>query len=251
MAVLSLNWGEMSYEDTGGDGAALVLLHGTGCDSADWYGLLRHMPPHTRTVRFDFRGHGRSTVPREPFGLGALAADVLAAIRTLELDRPTVVGHSLGGMVAMEMARREPRIAALVLLEGWTRLAVVGRAFAGARHYGALPEPRVAEIKLKAEATRGRFGEDVWRGFWSSVERFDGEAFLARAGIPILEAYGGMGRGPATRELLAVPPNPAIEFAWIEGAGHYLPQERPGDVARLCSAFVERCAQAVRRDGLR
>lgn len=75
----------------------------------------------------------------------------------------------------MEVARRSTRVAALVLLEGWTHL-VAARAFVGDRMFGNLPPAEVEEIQQKANATLARFPPQAWQDFWQSMQRLDAYA---------------------------------------------------------------------------
>lgn len=225
-------WGDAFYADSGGDGSPLLFLHGTGCDSRDWDRVVARLPG-VRAVRMDFRGHGRSDVPPGPFTLDDLAEDSLALIDRLDQTDVLLVGHSLGGMVAMAAASRSRRVGGLVLLEGWTRLKGMN-AFGPGRFYGGLNRRRIEAIRRKDAKTRARFDPAAWAHFWQSVEAFDASDFLASARIPILEVYGARGRIDSTRARLMIPDNPRIRLEWISDAGHYLPHERPDEVARLC-----------------
>ncbi len=234
MNTLAMSWGQLAYEHHRSAGTPLLFLHGTGCDAADWEQTLAALPEDTHWLAADFRGHGRSAVPTEPFVLGDLADDVLCLVASCGLASVCLVGHSLGGMVAMAAAGRSPHVCRLVLLEGWTRLAVMPRAFDDRRFYGALPPAAVARIRAKHDATRARFALALWDHFWASVERFDARDYLARASIPIVEVYGARGRYPDAERNLDVPARPNIRWVWIESAGHYLPHECPQEVAGIC-----------------
>ncbi|WP_027343361.1 alpha/beta fold hydrolase [Hamadaea tsunoensis] len=102
------------------DGPPVLLVHGN-CSSADfWLPLLRHLPEHWRIVAPDLRGYG--TTDAAPVdatcGLGEFGADLLALLPHVYAQpaRPVVVGHSMGGGVAMDLAIAAPdRVAALVL----------------------------------------------------------------------------------------------------------------------------------------
>ena len=239
MQTLATDWGPMAYLDTGGAGLPLLLLHGSGCDSDDWAEVIRLLPSDTRVLAIDFRGHGRSAVPAEPFTLTDLADDALRLVAHLELPRVILVGHSLGGMAAMDALRRSSAVAGLVLLEGWTSLAAAN-AFNEDRFYGGLPQATCDAIRRKAEATQRRIGGVLWDRFWESLERFDARDDLAEARMPIVEVYGGRGRNRLTKDRLQVPANPCIEWMWVAEAGHYLPHERPAEVARACLRCVEK-----------
>ena len=233
MTTLPMSWGEMTYLDSGSSMPPLLFLHGTGCDASDWMSVIDGLPHNQRFIAPDFRGHGQSTVPTKPFTLTDLADDVLHLTNHLRLQELVIVGHSLGGMVAMEVARRSSDVAKLVLLEGWTSLSAAGSSFDPGRFYGALSEAAIAEIQQKAKTTRSHFQPEIWNHFWESVTAFDAYTYLQQAGIPICEVFGGMGRNDLTEKKLRIPPNPNIHWIWVPNAGHYLPHECPAEVAKV------------------
>lgn len=233
MATLTTCWGDMAYLDSGGSGHPLLFLHGTGCDASDWESVVEGLPREQRSITLNFRGHGQSTVPTQPFTLANLTDDVLHLADFLGIQELVVVGHSLGGMVAMEVAQRSSDIIGLVLLEGWTSLSSAGSAFDTGRFYGSLPQTEIAKIQRKSEETRNRFQSEVWHDFWESVKNFDAYTYLQHASIPIYEVFGGMERNDSTERQLRIPPNPNIQWVWVPNAGHYLPHESPDEVAKV------------------
>lgn len=236
---LQISWGEMAYVDSFETGCALLFLHGTGCDSDDWITVIDNLPCRQRSLTIDFRGHGNSSVPTEPFVIEDLASDVKYLIDTHDLQELILVGHSLGGMVAIEAANQCPQVAGLVLLEGWTSLSAAGSAFDAGRFYGSLSDAQIADIQHKSEETRSRFNTNVWNYFWNSVSEFDGYRNLEKAPIPISEVFGEIGKNELTEQKLRIPPNPVIQVSWIPNAGHYLPHESPAAVAEICQNLVE------------
>jgi 3-oxoadipate enol-lactonase len=113
--------------DVAGSGPAVVLLHSSLCDrrmwDAQWRILIR---AGYRVVRCDFRGHGQSAAPAEPFNA---AEDVCVLLDSLGIGEAAVVGASYGGRVAQEIAARWPdRVAGLILLGAATRLHPPTRA---------------------------------------------------------------------------------------------------------------------------
>ena len=233
MTAIPMCWGEMAYFDSGNSDQPLLFLHGTGCDASDSRAVIEGVPDEQRCIAPDFRGHGQSTVPTQAFSLTDLAADVSRLTDHLRLQEVVIVGHSLGGMVAMEVARRSSSVAGLVLLEGWTSLSSASSAFDPGRFYGSLSETAIAQIQQKAKKTRNRFQPEVWHDFWETVKAFDAYAYLQQARIPILEVFGGMGRNDLTEEKLRIPSNPHIRWVWVPNAGHYLPHECPTEVAKV------------------
>ena len=233
MITIATDWGKMAYLDSGGPGHPLLFLHGTGCDASDWVSVVERLQGKWRCITLDFRGHGQSSVPTQPFTLGSLADDVLHLTDFLEIQGLVIVGHSLGGMVAMEVARHSSCVVGLVLLEGWTNLSSAGSAFDPGRFYGSLSQTKITQIQRKSEGTRNRFQSKVWHDFWESVKNFDAYAYLQHASIPIHEVFGGMGRNDLTEDKLRIPSNPNIRWVWVPNAGHYLPHECPTEVAKV------------------
>ena len=233
METLRTSWGDVAYDRRDGDSPTLVFLHGTGCDSSDWNGVQRALPAGIATLAIDFRGHGDSSVPHEDFQFGDLSADINLALQILRVDRPLVVGHSLGGMVGIELATRCP-LAGLVLLEGWTKLGLSRHAFARGRRIGILTPDQIVAIDRKREETLERFGGDQWRGFWHTVTEFDGTSALESIDIPVWEIYGCHLADDDAQDHLRIPDRANIQVEWIDGSGHYLPHEVPEQIAGIC-----------------
>jgi 3-oxoadipate enol-lactonase len=101
----------------------LVLIQGLGLDRSGWQPVLRKLRRHFRLVLVDNRGSGRSDVSAASFGVADMAADVVAVLDDAGIRRAHVMGVSLGGMVAQELAIDHPeRVDALVLVSttpGW------------------------------------------------------------------------------------------------------------------------------------
>lgn len=108
-----------------GQGPALLLIHGLGGQMAHFtYEVARKLSQHHRVVTVDRPGSGYSTRhPGTPAGLREQAAALAALIDRLEMEHPLVVGHSLGGAVALALALDHPnRVAGLSLLAPLTHL---------------------------------------------------------------------------------------------------------------------------------
>lgn len=230
-------WGRMLYRYSGTEGVPVVFLHGSGCDLTDWRGVRAGLPKSLRQVRLDFRGHGDSDVPDRPFSIEELSQDVLDLAEFLQLERMLVIGHSLGGMVAIDLAARSDLVCGLVLVEGWSQLTA-SRAFGSDRFYGNLGERAVFRIQGRSAETQAHFPPGNWERFWDTVQAFNGVPYLSEASIPVHEVYGEMGRADETESRLLIPDNPNISLHWIANAGHYLPQEVPEAVAEVLLAAI-------------
>ena len=88
-----------------------VLLHALACDSTLWDEVVRALPEEVGLVIPELRGHGGSTLGWELPSVDRFAADVLEILQTERLDRPGIVGVSMGGYVALAMASHRPELA--------------------------------------------------------------------------------------------------------------------------------------------
>ncbi|WP_436527114.1 alpha/beta fold hydrolase [Actinoplanes sp. HUAS TT8] len=107
---------QLAVRDFGGDAPPLLLVHGAGGNLAQMTGLARALRPSHRVVTVDLRGHGRSA--DGPWSWDNALGDLAAVCVELELERPAVVGHSLGGMLAALWGERHPESPGVVSLDG-------------------------------------------------------------------------------------------------------------------------------------
>jgi pimeloyl-ACP methyl ester carboxylesterase len=101
----------------GGSGSALLFIHGIGDSSETWRDVLPALAHEYTVVAPDLLGHGASDKPRADYSLAAYACGMRDLLSVLDIDRATVIGHSLGGGVAMQFAYQFPeRCERLVLV---------------------------------------------------------------------------------------------------------------------------------------
>ena len=139
MVTLTREGTRLAYEDAGEGEPALVLVHGVACHRAFMEPQAEFLRRSHRVIAVDLRGHGKSDAPRQRYTIAALAEDVGWMCERLDLAPVVVVGHSLGGLVALELAAARPdlvRAAVLidsVLLPGEGREHAVAGLVAGLR----------------------------------------------------------------------------------------------------------------------
>jgi pimeloyl-ACP methyl ester carboxylesterase len=91
-----------------GQGPALLLLHGLGCDHTTWEPVIDALARRYTVIAPDLLGHGRSDKPRADYSVGGYANGMRDLITVLGIDKVTVLGHSFGGGVAMQFAYQFP-----------------------------------------------------------------------------------------------------------------------------------------------
>ena len=96
------------YYEEHGSGFPLLLINGLGSDHLEWLHQVTVFASRDRVVVFDNRGTGESDVPPGPYTTAQMADDAASLLRTLRIPRAHVLGVSLGGMIAQEVALRHP-----------------------------------------------------------------------------------------------------------------------------------------------
>jgi 2-succinyl-6-hydroxy-2,4-cyclohexadiene-1-carboxylate synthase len=134
----------MTYHvTTAGEGQPLVLLHGFSGSAQSWARLLPALSVSYRVIAPDLMGHGADNVhyPPERYSMAHVVADVLALCDALELERPHLLGYSMGGRVALACAISAPnRFRSLVLESASPGLATEAEREARRKSDGALAE---------------------------------------------------------------------------------------------------------------
>ncbi|MBP2471414.1 pimeloyl-ACP methyl ester carboxylesterase [Crossiella equi] len=104
--------------DFGGPGTPLLALHGSFGRGAQWAGLAARLGPEFRVLGLDQRGHGRSEHGGD-FGRAEFVADAAGLLRQLDLGPVAVLGHSLGGLTAFQLAARHPELVRALVVEDY------------------------------------------------------------------------------------------------------------------------------------
>jgi pimeloyl-ACP methyl ester carboxylesterase/peroxiredoxin len=109
--------------DKKGEGQPVVLLHGLGGSARDWDKILPVWSKNMTLYAVDLYGHGRTPPLEKPATIADLARGVMQFIRKEKIERPVLVGHSMGGMVALQLAEANPSaFAALVIVDAYPGL---------------------------------------------------------------------------------------------------------------------------------
>ena len=104
------------YFEEYGSGVPLLLINGLGSDHMEWSFQLPATTPYYRVIVFDNRGIGKTDVPPGPYTTAQMADDAAALLRFLGIARSHILGVSMGGMIAQEVALRHPELVEGLLL---------------------------------------------------------------------------------------------------------------------------------------
>lgn len=245
-----------------GEGLPVVLLHGLFGSGSNWRRQARELAKRYRVLLPDLRNHGRS--PHAPsMDYQAMADDVTGLLDAEALDKIALVGHSMGGKVAMTLALTRPeRVAALVVadiapvaygphLRGYVDAmrelhpaAIGSRTEADQALASSVAEPMVRQFLLtnlehRTEGYRWRIPLDILAGQMPLIEGFP--ELTANFSGPTLFIHGGrshyvtQARHEIIRRLF-----PHTELECIPQAGHWLHVEAPEQFAERLAGFLAR-----------
>ncbi len=236
-------------------GRPLVLLHGIGSRAVSWWPVVDALAARFHLYALDLRGHGASAKPVSGYLLPDYAADLAGVLDVLNLDRPLLLGHSLGGLVVLMWAADNPERAAGIVVEdvalratpqilsafdGWLALATMPLERAAAYYRSQHPEwsdedcrRRAESITLTAPAVFAELRTDSEANLESGSDRLSLFDTIRSATLLV---HGNPARGSA------VVPEDAVRFAAtlpnarlarVPGAGHSIHRDHP-------EAFLER-----------
>src|SRR6476659_5070848 len=105
LKIMMLHGDRVAYRDEGA-GEVLLLIHGIGGSSNSWSGVIPLLAKKYRVIAPDLLGHGESDKPRGDYSVGAFAVLLRDFLDALDIPQVTVIGHSLGGGIAMQFAHQ-------------------------------------------------------------------------------------------------------------------------------------------------
>jgi len=157
-----------------GSGPVILLIHGIGDNSTTWETVQAKLAQRFTVIAVDLLGHGQSDKPRADYSVAAYANGMRDLLSVLDIERATVVGHSLGGGVAMQFAYQFPQLVERLILVGtggvtkdvnivlrWASLPMGGEALALLRLPWLLPAVQVAGRAIGRVLGSTRVGRDL------------------------------------------------------------------------------------------
>ena len=249
----------LAYREAGTGDPPIVLVHGMACDHTHLLPQLEHLSSRHRVVAVDQRGHGASDAPEGEYTTEVLAADLGRFVDRLGLERPVLVGHSLGGGVVLHLAVEHPELVrGVVLLDSGVRRTTARREELQP-FYDSLGGPdhmdRVREF-VRARLFEDTDGEEVFEAVASVMAAVPARIFLAMgAGVVSYDSWRTAlaCRAPALLIMGARPfvdvgalseLPPVWQFGQTVGAGHFHQLVVPDQVNAMLDRFLHLLARS-------
>jgi len=257
MATIRVNDIEIYYESSG-SGAPVLLLHGLGSSTLDWEYQVPALAPSYRVIAMDVRGHGRSAKPPAPYSVSQFAADATALLCALNAAPAHVVGLSMGGMIAFQMAVDSPdAVRSLTIVNSGPEMILrtpEQKAGIAARYDIVRARGMAALAKIVAgplfpeahqAALRQRFEEHVAandpEAYLASLSAINGWSVTDRiAGIrcPALVISSDQDYTPVEWKRLYAAQMPDARVAVLENSRHAAPLDQPEQLNRAVLEFL-------------
>jgi pimeloyl-ACP methyl ester carboxylesterase len=272
--LATLHGHELAYVDSGA-GPTILFIHGLLGSNRNWSHLVARLETSHRVVVPDLFGHGASDKPMGDYSLGAHAATLRDLLDRLGVEKATLVGHSLGGGIALQFCYLFPeRVERLVLVSS----GGLGRSVSPLLRAATLPGAELVLPVIASRWVRGRLeglgavmghlgwhppadAREAWRGFTSLGDADSRRAFLATTravidpggqtvtahdhlpkerDLPTLVVWGTRDRMiPAWHATTAHEAFRGSRVELFEGAGHFPHLEDPERFARVLTEFMD------------
>ena len=262
-AYVNTNGLQLHYWRTGGDKPQVLLLHGLTDNGACWNPVIAALKTDYDFIASDARGHGLSDGPEHGYSPIDHAADAAGLIQALGLNKPVVVGHSMGGMQATVLAAQHPELVRGVVVEdpAWFSPDNQTPAERRARADTWAEGLRTDKAKSKAELiAQGHERNPRWSpaelDSWSDAKRqvrvqvleyvelqaVDWRGMLKQITTPVLLVTGDTTKGviitpDMAREAQAI--NPKVEVANIAETGHCIRRDNFDGFMAAFSTFLK------------
>ena len=248
---------DVHYE-TQGTGEPLLLIHGLGSSTEDWEPQIGDFASHFRVITYDVRGHGRTDKPRARYSVRQFADDAAALLQHLKVGPAHVLGISMGGMIALQLAVDHPNTVKsltivnsgpeLVLRTWRQRIAIYSRfaivRLMGMRKMGEMLATRLLPSPAHA-AARNTFIERWARNdpgaYLRALRALIGWSVAPRLGsivAPTLVITADQDYTPVPFKQEYTSKVPGARLVVVPDSRHLLPVERPAEFNRAALDFL-------------
>ena len=234
---------EIVYYEKGTGNKTLLFIHGYGCNSKYWWAQLQHFSKNYRVISIDIGGHGESGTNRNDYTMANFGGDVVAVMNEENIKQSYLIGHSMGGPVALEAAVvLQDRVTAIIGVDTFHNIAkgpaspfvklMVNTMFRFRQSSSTndavtkqFREDANLDLKnwvsQKAETTDPRAS----RGSLSSIIAMDYPTQLKKINVPIITLNSRFWMNTEVEE--GHKEYSKYEVSFIDGVGHYVMMEKP------------------------
>jgi 3-oxoadipate enol-lactonase len=257
MAYLKFGPLEFFYEIKG-QGHPLVLIHGLGSSSRDWEPQIDFFAEYFQVISLDLRGHGKTSKPRGPYSMEMIAEDTARLIKELGVGPVHILGISLGGMVAFQLALDYPDLVRSMVITNstpemvprtfkdkiaiWQRFIIV--RLMGMRKMGQvladrfLPHPEHEELR---RIFIERWAENDKPAYLEVMKSVVGWSVMDRLGdiaCPTLVIGADGDYFPTADKEVYTSLIKNARLVIVKNSMHALPAEKPEEFNQLCLDFL-------------
>jgi 3-oxoadipate enol-lactonase len=250
------------YYEVNGQGQPIVFIHGLGSSACDWEMQVPVFSKQYQVVTFDLRGHGKSGKPRGPYSISLFSTDTAELITGLGLAPTHVVGISLGGMIALQLAVSAPDLVKsltvvnagpeFVVRTAKEYLQVLQRQvivrLLGMRRMGEVlskrlfPKPGQQELRQLFVERWAANDPRAYRDAMQAIVGWSVTDHLNSIQCPTLVIAADQDYTPVATKEAYVARMPHAELVVISDSRHATPVERPEEFNEVLAAFLSRQA---------
>jgi 3-oxoadipate enol-lactonase len=263
MSTIRVNGVDLYYE-IHGSGEPVLLIHGLGSSTRDWDRQVPELAEQFQVIVFDVRGHGRSSKPRQRYSVKLFADDTAALIRHLGVGSVHVVGISMGGMMAFQLAVDAPELVrSLVIVNSgpampirtlaqrlmiWMRVAIV--RVRGMRKMGEvlatrlLPKPEHGRLRAEFIERWAANDPDAYLSALNGLVNWGVMEQLSGIVCPVLVLTADQDYTPVAFKQAYVAMLKHAELVVVDDARHFMPIERPTEFNAALMAFLGQVRQS-------
>ncbi len=245
---------KLAYLETGAGDPPLLFIHGWCCDHTYWRDQIPEFGQRHRVVAVDLRGLGDSDRPDEDSTVSQFADDVAWLSREIGLEKPLLIGHSMGGVIALNIVRKHPDLARAAVFDDAPMVPFpaelqpqLDAVFDGLRSpaYHEVATNFVKSFLFRSESPVG-MAEDVAARMAAAPQRVMHTALASTVSeenmpagpIPVPSLFVRAATLPATEEQLKER-YPGMEVTTVDCA-HFIQMEKPAEFNAILRAFLEK-----------
>jgi pimeloyl-ACP methyl ester carboxylesterase len=249
----------LRYVDKGTGKPPMLFLHGWTCNLTTFRDQVPYFAKNRRVVAYDQRGHGESDKPDQDYSVDGFVEDAVWLIKKLDLQKPVLVGHSMGGIISLNIVRRHPELASAVIFIDSTLLplpeasgalveplyaglqtpayASVAEGFARMAFFNAGTDPALVEELLSVIKSTPQ------RLMYTAMKSLLDERSIPGGPIPVPSLYIGASE-PGSERVLASEDGlrdryPGIDVVRVPAA-HFVQMEQPAATNKIIKDFLDR-----------